>query len=75
MKEYKLKVPKIDNIADKEVIEQVSSDLLKQLGEQVGTGYDLRYNKRHIEFENGVITYRPFGTQVIITIEDNASNT
>ena len=47
----------IREIDDRKVLNLLSKQLVEALGPSEGSGFDLRNNKRYLEFEKGVIMY------------------
>ena len=57
------------NIKDAEVVAQLPELIVKQLGQQLETGYDLRLSRRDLFFENGTVQYNPYRPTVKVTID------
>ena len=68
MTELKFKIKKPGNIKDKEVLAQLPSDVVEQLGEQCNTGYDLKYSRREIFFDGGLLEYSPYKNECIVQL-------
>ena len=68
MEDLELTIDRPKNIDDKHVLEQIDAELLAKLGEQTGTDYDLKMNRRDIQFTNGIVKYYPYRTKVLIQL-------
>lgn len=62
--EFQIKKP--GNIKDREVLAQLPSDIIEKLGEECNTGYDLKYSRREIFFDNGYCQYNPYQSKCIV---------
>ena len=68
MTELEFEIKKPGNIRDTEVLEQLPTDVIQQLGENLGTGYDLRHSRREIFFEGGYLEYNPYRNKCIVKL-------
>jgi len=48
----------VTTIDDETVLNQISTKVLEELGEDEGSGFDLRTNKRDLFFTNGYLRYQ-----------------
>ena len=59
------------NIKDNEVLDQLPTEIREQLGAIRSTGYDLRYSRRDIFFDNGLLQYNPYREDVTVDFGKN----
>ena len=53
----KLKVSPVTAIDDEGIIRQLPKKVRKDLGQDIGSGFNLMTSKRDLEFENGLVQY------------------
>ena len=69
MSKHTFEITPPKNIKDKEVMSQLPELIVKQLGQQLETGYDLRLSRRDLFFENGTVQYNPYRPTVTVSID------
>ena len=69
MSKHTFEITPPKNIKDAEVVDQLPDLIVKQLGQQLETGYDLRYSRRDLFYENGTVQYNPYRPTVTVTID------
>jgi len=74
MTELEFKIKKPGNIRDKEVIAQLPTDIVEQLGDLQETGYDLRLSRRDMFYVGGMVVYWPYKTACQVTLESSKTD-
>jgi len=74
MTELEFTIKKPGNIRDKEVIAQLPTDIVEQLGDLEETGYDLRLSRRDMFYSGGTVVYSPYKSLCKVTLESTKTD-